>query len=159
MDLEHFPSDAKKILQEVLGYLNFSSGNPDPRFLQGVNHLFGLAGEILGQAAKAQRSVCRVMADTFNSPFGLGQAGLQNLGAGLGSEANRVKPLHGPLQRLCATAAQKRTHQSNVTRLFPDRGAGTAYVCARGTVVNQTQAAGKNGFFQRVGTPGNRGKS
>lgn len=55
MDLEHFPSDAKKILQEVLGYLNFSSGNPDPRFLQGVNHLFGLAGEILGQAAKAQQ--------------------------------------------------------------------------------------------------------
>lgn len=54
MDLDHLPNDAKKILQEVLGYLNFSSGNSDSRFLQGVNHLFGLVGSLSPQAAEGQ---------------------------------------------------------------------------------------------------------
>ena len=33
-------TDAVKIGQEILGYLNFSSGATDPRFLRNINHLF-----------------------------------------------------------------------------------------------------------------------
>ncbi len=33
-------SDEPAILQEVLGYLNFSSGKPDPRLLRNLNELF-----------------------------------------------------------------------------------------------------------------------
>lgn len=33
-------ADAKVVLQEVLGYLNFSSGAPDPKFLRAVNLLY-----------------------------------------------------------------------------------------------------------------------
>jgi hypothetical protein len=32
--------DADKTAQEILGYLNFSSGAADPRFLRNINHLF-----------------------------------------------------------------------------------------------------------------------
>ena len=32
--------DAGRHLQEVAGYLNYSSGSADPRFLRGINHLF-----------------------------------------------------------------------------------------------------------------------
>jgi hypothetical protein len=40
MDLEPFPLDLRKIVQEVIGYLDFSTGNPDPRFLGSLNRLF-----------------------------------------------------------------------------------------------------------------------
>ena len=41
--------DALKLAPDVLGYLNFSSGAPDPRFLGNLNTLFGLvAGETAG---------------------------------------------------------------------------------------------------------------
>src|SRR3954462_2632403 len=40
------PADRQSIphradLQELLGYLNFSSGTPDPKFLRNLNDLFG----------------------------------------------------------------------------------------------------------------------
>ena len=41
--------DALKLAPDVLGYLNFSSGAPDPRFLGNLNTLFGVvAGETAG---------------------------------------------------------------------------------------------------------------
>jgi len=44
MDLDGLESSARKTVQEILGYLNFSSGASDPRFLANVNRLFGLVG-------------------------------------------------------------------------------------------------------------------
>ena len=43
--------DALKLASDVLGYLNFSSGAPDPRFLGNLNGLFGL---VAGKKAKAK---------------------------------------------------------------------------------------------------------
>ncbi|HEX4148573.1 MAG TPA: hypothetical protein VHY20_06285, partial [Pirellulales bacterium] len=40
---------AQTTLDESLGYLNFSSGAADPRFLKGFNELFGLAGGLSPQ--------------------------------------------------------------------------------------------------------------
>src|SRR3990172_4156078 len=42
MDLDHLGPEAWKRLEEIVGYLNFSSGMEDPRFLANVNALFGL---------------------------------------------------------------------------------------------------------------------
>jgi len=42
MTLDRLGPDAQKTLADVLGYLNFSSGAEDPRFLSGMNALFGL---------------------------------------------------------------------------------------------------------------------
>ena len=33
-------SDLPQLLEEMLGYLNFSSGAPDPKFLHNFNELF-----------------------------------------------------------------------------------------------------------------------
>jgi hypothetical protein len=41
MDLDKLPVEAWRNAQEILGYLNFSSGNSDPRFLGNLNLLFG----------------------------------------------------------------------------------------------------------------------
>jgi hypothetical protein len=42
MDLKHLGGEAQKSVQEILGYLNLSSGAPDTRFLANLNSLFGL---------------------------------------------------------------------------------------------------------------------
>ena len=42
MNLNELGPDARKVSQEILGYLNFSSGTPDPSFLDNFNRLFGL---------------------------------------------------------------------------------------------------------------------
>ena len=41
MDLDELGNVGSKILHEILGYLNLSSGAPDPRFLGNLNELFG----------------------------------------------------------------------------------------------------------------------
>ncbi len=41
MDLDDLGPEARKSLEEILGYLNFSSGSEDLRFLAGINSLFG----------------------------------------------------------------------------------------------------------------------
>jgi hypothetical protein len=41
MKLDQLGSHARKNVEEILGYLNFSSGTPDPHFLCRVNELFG----------------------------------------------------------------------------------------------------------------------
>jgi len=41
MNLEALRGDARKAAERVLGYLNFSSGTPDPGFLRGLDDLFG----------------------------------------------------------------------------------------------------------------------
>ncbi|MBN2473394.1 MAG: hypothetical protein JXB62_02205 [Pirellulales bacterium] len=47
MELGDLGTDAPRLAQEILGYLNFSSGAPDPVFLKSINELFRL---IEGQA-------------------------------------------------------------------------------------------------------------
>jgi len=42
MDLERLGPEGHKAVQEILGYLNYSSGTPDPRFLGSLNRLAGL---------------------------------------------------------------------------------------------------------------------
>ena len=42
MDQSTLGGDVSAVAQEILGYLNFSSGAPDPRFLKNLSELFGL---------------------------------------------------------------------------------------------------------------------
>ncbi|HEV3416685.1 MAG TPA: hypothetical protein VG056_07740 [Pirellulales bacterium] len=53
--VDHQPAaNGAEIWQEVLGYLNFSSGTPDPRFLRNLNKLFDLienSGTASGESA------------------------------------------------------------------------------------------------------------
>ena len=42
MDHSTLGGDVSAVAQEILGYLNFSSGAPDPRFLKNLSELFGL---------------------------------------------------------------------------------------------------------------------
>lgn len=49
MELTHLGDDAPKTAEVVLGYLNFSSGVYDPHFLEGVNRLFGLVDDAMGE--------------------------------------------------------------------------------------------------------------
>ena len=42
MELNDLGGNARRLLQEILGYLNFSSGAADTRFLADLNELFGL---------------------------------------------------------------------------------------------------------------------
>ena len=54
----HATSIGAEVWQEVLGYLNFSSGSPDPRFLRGLNLLFDqveAAGTPSGESAGVVR--------------------------------------------------------------------------------------------------------
>ena len=44
------PED-EKVVEQVLGYLNFSSGAPDPRFLANLNRVFEWVGEQRGDPA------------------------------------------------------------------------------------------------------------
>lgn len=56
MDWDQLGDDAWKTAQEILGYVNFSSGASDPRFLKNLNELFGsvdAAGRPRGRKAKA----------------------------------------------------------------------------------------------------------
>ncbi len=46
-------ADEPTILQEVLGYLNFSSGKPDPRLLRNLNELFALIETAAPESAAA----------------------------------------------------------------------------------------------------------
>jgi len=43
MGIQELDVEDQKVLERVLGYLNFSSGAPDPRFLSGLDRVFELA--------------------------------------------------------------------------------------------------------------------
>ena len=45
MELDRLGPEARKLVQEVAGYLNFSSGASDARFLRAINDLFGRVAE------------------------------------------------------------------------------------------------------------------
>ncbi len=53
-------ADARKMTEEILGYLNFSSGAPDPAFLGNVNRLFGLIENRASDAEPTWRTLAAV---------------------------------------------------------------------------------------------------
>jgi len=55
MDLDHLGPEANKRLEDIVGYLNFSAGAEDPRFLASLNALFDLIQRRLGETAPAQK--------------------------------------------------------------------------------------------------------
>ncbi len=67
--------DSSSLAQDILGYLNFSSGTPDPRFLKNFDDLFVRieaararrepAWQALGQALRAALQVVRGTSDAF----------------------------------------------------------------------------------------------
>lgn len=61
MDLSDLGTDARRFTQEILGYLNFSSGAPDPGFLQNVNALFGLIESARSGGEPAWRTLAAVL--------------------------------------------------------------------------------------------------
>jgi len=56
MDFDRLGAEAWKTAQDILGYLNFSSGAPDPRFLGNVNALFSAIDVLRAKAATARAS-------------------------------------------------------------------------------------------------------
>ena len=87
MDWDPLGPDAWKQAQEILGYLNFSSGASDPRFLHNLNALFGLvaATPFPSPPEPAWRTLARVL-----------QAGLQRL-RGSGPAFRNVEQAKGVL--------------------------------------------------------------
>jgi len=57
MDLAQLGLEGRQDLEEILGYLNYSSGSPDPRFLRSLNHLFGLIEASVSQPKPSRRGV------------------------------------------------------------------------------------------------------
>ncbi len=77
MDLEHLEPQEERDIEKILGYLNFSSGSPDPGFLCSINDLF---------AHLAQRADCEQADD---APLPAWRQLGQVLGDGLNQVANR----------------------------------------------------------------------
>ena len=55
MDLDHLGPEADKRLEDIVGYLNFSSGAEDPRFLASLNALFDLIQTRLGETGSGHQ--------------------------------------------------------------------------------------------------------
>jgi len=87
MDWDCLGPDAWKQAEEILGYLNFSSGAPDPRFLHNLNALFGrvAATPFPSPPEPAWRALARAL-----------QAGLQRL-RGSGQAFRNVEQAEGVL--------------------------------------------------------------
>jgi hypothetical protein len=74
MELDHLGSAADKATQEVLGYLNFSSGASDPKFLWCLSHLFGLLEEGPQGKGPAWQVLYRVLRTTLEDLHGRSEA-------------------------------------------------------------------------------------
>ncbi|NQU20006.1 MAG: hypothetical protein HQ567_01890, partial [Candidatus Nealsonbacteria bacterium] len=67
MELDQLGPDAAKNAQEILGYLNFSSGAPDPGFSKNLNDLFGLIDEA---RQGSERPTWRLLGDVLGGALG-----------------------------------------------------------------------------------------
>jgi hypothetical protein len=67
-------TDADKTGQEILGYLNFSSGTPDSRFLLNINHLFELIDANPERLEPTWKAMHRFLAKTLQDLHGRGEA-------------------------------------------------------------------------------------
>ncbi len=59
MDLEKLGPEAHECVERILGYLNYSSGAPDPKFIGAVNWLFAQIDEQYTPRKKKGRSRAR----------------------------------------------------------------------------------------------------
>ncbi len=56
MDHKRPAEEVSSVAQDILGYINFSSGAPDPRFLENINKLFGwLAAGLSAESKEPQK--------------------------------------------------------------------------------------------------------
>ena len=67
-------TDAVKTGQEILGYLNFSSGAADPRFLRNINHLFEVIDGCPERVEPTWKAMHRFLAETLHDLHGRGEA-------------------------------------------------------------------------------------
>ncbi|MEI8374574.1 MAG: hypothetical protein WCJ35_17250 [Planctomycetota bacterium] len=67
-------TDAIKTGQEILGYLNFSSGATDSRFLRNINHLFEVIDGSLDRVEPTWKAVYRFLAGNLRELHGRGEA-------------------------------------------------------------------------------------
>ena len=67
-------TDASKTGQEVLGYLNFSSGTADPRFLQNINRLFEAIDGSPERVETTWKAMHRFLAKALHDLHGRGEA-------------------------------------------------------------------------------------
>ena len=67
-------NDVAKTAQEVLGYLNFSSGTSDPKFLRNVNHLFEVAEASEGRTEPTWRVFASLLQDALVNLHGHSEA-------------------------------------------------------------------------------------
>ena len=63
-------ADAVKTGQEILGYLNFSSGAEDPRFLHNINHLFEVIDGSPERIEPTWKAMHRFLAKTLQDLHG-----------------------------------------------------------------------------------------
>ena len=67
-------TDAVKTVQEILGYLNFSSGAGDPRFLRNINHLFEVIDASPERVEPTWKAMHRFLGKTLQELHGQGEA-------------------------------------------------------------------------------------
>ena len=75
MDQKKLGDDIASLAQDILGYLNYSSGTPDPQFLKNLGELFGridaartkkeTAWQLLGKMLRAELEAARGVTDAF----------------------------------------------------------------------------------------------
>ncbi len=93
------------VLDQVLGYLNFSSGNHDPKFFSNLNLLFDFYRERVqeGSSARKKRSAPRLAWHT-NSEHDLaqrvGKALAESFGRSFPTKTRRFGTLRNPKPRL-----------------------------------------------------------
>lgn len=74
MELNDLSTEARKVSQEILGHLNFSSGTTDPRFLGNVNQLFGWILDRGPEAEPAWQALGRLLRERLAALHGRGDA-------------------------------------------------------------------------------------
>ncbi len=74
MEQSGLGSDAAKAGQEIVGYLNFSSGAADPRFLKNVNRLFEALDASPDRIEPTWKALHRCLASTLHDLHGSGDA-------------------------------------------------------------------------------------
>ena len=67
-------TDAAKTAQELLGYLNFSAGSPDTRFLKNINHLFEVVDACPERVEPTWKAMHRFLAKTLQDLHGRSEA-------------------------------------------------------------------------------------
>jgi hypothetical protein len=70
MEINELGPTAAKTLQEVLGYLNFSSGAADARFLANLSHLFELVDRAPGRTQSAWKALGTLLAEQIEQLAG-----------------------------------------------------------------------------------------